>query len=157
MWKAGEPHWKDWWHIVFSGSPCGSCVSCLSERWKSSFFLGFLQERWGSAAVPSCRGLWEHFLLSDSFLPTHIVSLWVLPSWLYKRSTRWNHCFSPLVRYKRTFARADRLSPWSIVCPWFRAYRCEAMLLNFFKYLHLLSLSFKSFWRLCEGISVHNG
>lgn len=36
------------------------------------------------------------------------------------------------------------------LCPWFRAHRCEAMLLNLFKYLHLLSLSFKSFWRLCK-------
>lgn len=70
------------------------CPVYLKE-WKSSFFLGFLQARWGSTAVLSCRGLWEHFLLSNrSILPTCIVSLWVLPSWLYKHSTRWNHCLS---------------------------------------------------------------
>lgn len=39
----------------------GHCVAHVCpvylKEWKSSFFLGFLQERWGSAAVPSRRGL----------------------------------------------------------------------------------------------------
>lgn len=30
--KAAEQCWKYRWHIVFSGSLCGSCVSCLPER-----------------------------------------------------------------------------------------------------------------------------
>lgn len=86
----------------------GHCVARVCpvylKEWKLSFFLGFLQAWWGSTAVSSCRGLWEHFLLSNrSILPTCIVSPWVLPSQLYKHSTRWNHCFPPLVRYKRTY------------------------------------------------------
>lgn len=100
MWKVGEPHWKYWWHIVFSGSLCGSCVSCLSERVEVVLFPWLPA---GLVGVHS-RGLWEHFLLSNrSILPTCIVSPWVLPSQLYKHSTRWNHCYPPLVRYKRTY------------------------------------------------------